>query len=163
MAKSKKLPAYCWDTGTLLAWLLEEESAPLSDIAAVVKEVDAGSAALVLPASVFSEVLMARFNDEQKKVLAKFRQRSNVILADMTVPIAEEAGEIRSRAYAEIPPRKLKAPDAQIAATAIAYQVKELHALDRDLLQLDGHPTVNGLAIKLPRPVTTKQRGLPNM
>jgi predicted nucleic acid-binding protein len=154
-----KKPKYCWDTNTLLAWLCEEATAPLADIALVVNEIDSGRASLVIPVPVFSEVFQGRLTLEQKEILVKFRQRSNVIPMDLTLTISEEAAEIRERGYAEKPVRKLKTLDAQIAATAIAANVDELHALDDDLLHLDGHPTVKGLRIKRPG-LTSGQRGL---
>ncbi len=116
----------------------------------MVDEIDADRASLVIPAPVFSEVFQSRLTAGQKYNLDRFLQRSNVILMDLTRPIAEEAAEIRERGHAESPKRKLKTLDAQIAATAWTATVTELQALDRDLLQLDGHPTVRGLRIKLP-------------
>jgi predicted nucleic acid-binding protein len=158
MATNKK-PKYCWDTNTLLAWLTEEEGAPLAEISLVVKEIDDNEATLVIPVPVFSEVFQSRLSTGQKYTLDRFRQRSNVVLMDLTLPISTEAAEIRERGHAEKPKRKLKTLDAQIAATAIAAGVDELHALDRDLLNLDGHPTVKGLRIKSPG-VSSGQKGL---
>jgi predicted nucleic acid-binding protein len=152
-------PKYCWDTNTLLAWLREEPTAPLADIQQVVREVDNKEANLVIPIPVFSEVFQGRLTQEQRDLLDKFRQRSNVILMDLTLPIASEAAEIRERGYAENPTRKLKTLDAQIAATAIASGADVLHALDHDLLSLDGHDTVRKLRIKRPAP-SSGQRGL---
>lgn len=156
---TRKKPKYCWDTGTLLAWLYNEENAPLSDIAEVVREIDADSAVLVVPVPVFSEIFQGRLTDEQRVVLNEFRKRSNVIPMDLTLAISELAAEIREAAHAEKPKRKLKTIDAQIAATAIAASVDELHALDSDLLQLNDHATVKGLKIRIPGS-SSGQKGL---
>ena len=158
MPKGNK-PKYCWDTTTALAWLGEEESAPLADIALVVQEIDANEAILIMPATVYSEILEAEFTPEQLATFEAFLKRSNVHSVDLTPEIARRAAAIRQRGREEKPKRKLKTPDAQILATAIAYGADALHSLDRDLLQLNGHGTAERMTILKPIPMS-RQRGL---
>jgi predicted nucleic acid-binding protein len=158
MAKSKK-PIYCWDSTTPIAWLKGEQSAPLADIDLVVQEVDADEAIMIIPATVYSEILEVNFEPDQLAAFDAFLNRANVLSVDLTPQIARRAAAIRERGLAERPKRKLKTPDAQIAATAIAYGANVLHSLDDDLLHLNGHDTVDGLAICRPIPFSG-QRGI---
>lgn len=143
----------------MLAWLLEEATAPLADIAIVVSEIDNKDAHLLIPATVYSEILMGALTKEQKNNLDAFVRRSNVESVDLTVNIASKAAEIRERGHRERPERKVKAADSHMAATAIMHNATVLHSLDKDLLHLDGHATVENLAITKPRPISG-QKGL---
>jgi len=158
MAKKQK-PIYCWDTTTLLAWLKNEDSAPLADIALVVQEIDSGDATLVIPTTVYTELLEAALSTEQQAVLDAFLKRSNVISADLTVAIARRAADIRHRGHCETPKRKVRTPDSQMAATALALSAAALHTLDSDLLRLNNHPTAECLRITKPIPLSG-QHGL---
>ena len=159
MSKDRR-PLYGWDTSVFVAWLNEEQSAPLGDIALVANEIDKDDAVLVVSVTVVSEVLECKMTDEQRTRFNKFFQRSNVILADVTLPIAQKAREIRDRGNAE--GRKIKTPDAQIIATAIVFRCHVLHSLDNrgnGALRLDGSTIVDGLKITPPRPLSG-QRGI---
>jgi len=158
MAKTNK-PIYCWDTGVLLAWLLQEKIYPLADIALVVDAIDKESANLLIPAPVFSEVFEMSLTRAQKDQFQGFIDRSNIFPADLTMPIARRASQIREAGHNEHPQRKLKTVDAQIIATALSYNADVLHAFDSDLLKLNGHATVNGLKISKPIPLDG-QKGL---
>src|SRR5262245_48281805 len=129
MAKAKK-PIYCWDTTTLLAWLKEEATAPLPDIALVVQEIDANEAILIISTTVYTEILEGELTDGVRDCLDKFLARSNVVIADLTKPIAQRAAQIRTRGHQETPKRKVKTPDAQMVATALALNADVLHSLD---------------------------------
>lgn len=158
MKKSHK-PTYAWDTSVFLAWLTDEASAPLDDIALVVEEIDKGEANLVVSVEIYSEILEAKHDPEQIARLEQFLKRSNVSVIDKHVPIAKKAGEIRSKALAE--GRRLKTPDATVIATAIMSGADVLHSLDdRAHLNLSESPIVDGLKITLPRPFSG-QKSLP--
>lgn len=159
MAKRKSLPIYCWDSSTFVAWLYEEASAPLSDIELVVAEVDSGKAYLIVPAPVYSELFMDSLDDKQRDLLDGFLNRSNVVSVDLTIVISKKASSIRERARREQPKRNLKNPDAQIVATAILHKANVLHSLDKGLLKLNGHSTVDGLSIHKPG-LLSGQKGL---
>jgi predicted nucleic acid-binding protein len=158
MAKSKA-PVYCWDSTVLLAWLQEEATAPLGDIELVVKEIDSKEATLIIPATVYTEILEARLKPGERDKLDAFLKRSNVIAADLTVPIARRAADMRNRGLEEQPKRRIKTPDAHMAATALSLAADVLHTLDSDLLQLHNHPTAENLNICQPRPLFG-QKGL---
>jgi len=143
-------PKYSWDATVFLAWLVEEATAPLLDIDAVVGEIDEDKAVLIVSVTAYSEILEAK-NDPDK--MAKFREflkRSNVVVADSTVAIAERAGQIRSKGLAQ--GRKIKTPDATYLAVAVHYKADVLHSLDDDMLNLNGSPIVDDLKITRPKP-----------
>ena len=149
---------YCWDTSVFLAWLKDEADAPLDDIALVADVIDDDKADLIIPVAVFSEILEAKHTKRQMRQLKQFSKRSNVLSVDTTIAIAQRASELRSSLLRE--GRKLRTPDAQIAATAILYDVDMLHSLDPDLLKINGNPAGDGLMIVRPR-LLSGQRALP--
>lgn len=130
MSKAKR-PVYCWDTTVFLAWIKAEKESPLDDIAAVADEIDGDRASLIVPVNLFTEVLEAKHTKKQRKQMELFLRRSNVQVVDTTLPIAQKASAIRSTGLQE--GRKLRTPDAQIAATAILYGADVLHSLDPHL------------------------------
>ena len=156
----KNRPKYCWDTSVFLAWILEEDGQPLDDIGLVADEIDGDRADLIVSATVYSEILEAKHSKRKIKQLRQYLKRSNVISVDMTVGIAEKASDIRGKALKAKEKRKLKTPDAQVAATAIVYGADVLHSLDAHLLNLDGSAAVDGLRITRPR-LLTGQKALP--
>lgn len=142
---------YCWDTSVFLAWLGEEATAPLNDIGLVADEIDRGDANLLVPVTVYSEVLEAKNTPAQMEKFRKFLDRSNVVVADTTKVIADKAGQIRSRGIQVHPPRSIKTPDATMMATAIVYGTDVFHSLEPKHHNLDGSPIVDGLKIELPK------------
>jgi predicted nucleic acid-binding protein len=150
-------PNYSWDASVFLAWLSQEETAPLGDIELVVSEIDAEEATLVVSVTAYAEVLAAKHTDEQMTEFKKFLKRSNVVNADITQIIAERAGRIRSEGLAQ--GRKIKTPDATYLATASIYKADVLHSLDKGMLALSGLDVVEGLKISLPLPLHG-QKGL---
>jgi len=123
------LPNYSWDTSVFIAWINEEKTAPLLAMELVSREIDAGKATLVVSALVIPEVLDAKMTSEQREKFNLFLQRSNVVVADVTVPIATKARQIRDRGLGETPKRKIKTPDATVLATAILFKCDALHSL----------------------------------
>jgi predicted nucleic acid-binding protein len=150
-------PTYCWDTSVFIAWLKEEPDKPLADIEAVVSELDAKKAVLVVPVTVFTEMQPSKFTTEQWDRFQKTVRRSNVVVANTTPAIAQKGSPLRDRAEAE--GRKIKTGDATIIATAIAYRVDALHTFDPRLINLNGSRIVEGLRITQPLPLSG-QKGL---
>lgn len=147
------LPNYSWDTSVFIAWINEEKTAPLLAMELVSREIDAGKATLVVSALIIPEVLDTKMTGEQKEKFNLFLQRSNVVVADVTVPIATKARQIRDRGQSETPTRKIKTPDATVLATAILFKCDALHSLDdrgSGHLKLNGKPLVEGLRIVKP-------------
>lgn len=79
-----KTPTYCWDATVLLAWLDEEQTAPLHEIDTIVREIDRNEAILLVPVTAYSEVLEAKHTPEKMAQFKKFLERSNVVVADTT-------------------------------------------------------------------------------
>lgn len=141
-------PNYAWDTTVLISWLCEDQSAPLANIAMVVKEIDDKQANLILSVTTYSEVLESKYSAAQLDLLDRFMRRSNVIPIDTTTPIATKAAKIRDRGLQD--GRKIKTPDATVIAAAILHKANVLHSLDKGMLSLSGSSTVDGLAIVKP-------------
>ena len=141
-------PVYSWDSSVFIAWLCEDQTVPLIDIANVIEEIENDRAILVVSVTAYAEVLEAKHTPEQMASFREFLKRSNVVTADTT--ITEKAGAIRSGGLVLHPPRKIKTPDATFLATAILYKVDTLHTFDPDLLNLNGHPLAEGVVICKP-------------
>lgn len=139
----------CWDTSVFLAWLNEEPNAPLGDIDLLVQRIERVEATLIVPVTIYMEILHAKHKPEQIAAFEEFLRRSNVIKVETTFPIAQKVQEIRSRAIAAS--RSIKTPDATIIATAIVHKADVLHTLDDRTIALSGSPIVDGLHITLPR------------
>lgn len=143
-------PVYSWDSSVFIAWLTDDQTAPLTDIGNVIEEVENDRAVLVVSVTAYSEVLAAKHTPEQMVRFRDFLKRSNVTNVDNTIVIAEKAGAIRSAGLGLSPVRKIKTPDATFLATAILYKVDALHALDKPLLNLNGLPLAEGITICKP-------------
>jgi len=145
-------PTYCWDATVLIAWLDEESTAPLAEIAEIVEEIDQRKANLLVPVTAYSEVLEAKHTPQKMEQFKKFLERSNVTVADTTKAIAEKAGQIRSRGLQAKPARKIKTPVATFMATAIIYGAHVFHTLEDQQLPLLSKTTiVDGLEICSPK------------
>ncbi|MGD0898734.1 MAG: hypothetical protein ABR915_12930, partial [Thermoguttaceae bacterium] len=55
--RNKTRAKYCWDTSVFLAWMKAEEGAPLDDIELVAREIDGGNADLIVPVTIYTEIL----------------------------------------------------------------------------------------------------------
>lgn len=151
MSSKRVEVTYCWDTSVFLAWLGEEAAAPLNDIALVVGEIDGGEATLLVPVTVYSEILEARHTTAEMERFRQFLDRTNIVAADTTKAIAEKAGRIRSRGIEAGPARSIRTPDATFMATAILFGASVFHTLETKLINLNGSPIVDGLRIELPK------------
>ncbi len=156
----RKKPVYSWDTTVFIAWINEEDGAPLGDIALVADEIDKNEAFLVVSVLVIPEVLETKMNDRQRETFNDFLKRSNVQIIATTLPIAQKARSIRDKGLAE--ERKIKTPDATIMATAVIQRCDVLHSLDdrgNGPLKLSRSDIVDGLLITKPKPLSG-QRGI---
>ncbi len=143
--------SYCWDTSVFLAWLKNETCHPLADIALVVEEIEKGAAFLLIPATTYEELNYARMTAKQKQMFDDFTQRSNVIIVDLSPPIARKAAEIiklSAKAGLVTKPR-----DARIAATAVVMNATVLHSVDPDLTRLDKSKIIDGKRATKPFPL----------
>jgi predicted nucleic acid-binding protein len=147
-----KTPIYAWDASIFIDWLVGNVSTPLDGIAAVIEEVENGSAILITSVTAYSEILAARHTPEQVRQFEMFLTRSNVIPFETSIPIAKKAQQIRSECIASKLKKKVETADATYIAAAIIHKANALHSTDHDMLSLNGHPAVGGLPIFTPRP-----------
>ncbi len=151
-----KRTVYAWDATVLLAWLEEDENAPLGGIDSVVQEIDGGTATLIVSVVAHTEVLRAKHSEEQMQKFRAFLERSNVLVVNVDLRIAEKAEEIRSKGLEA--KRKIKTPDAQHMASAIVYHAEVFHTLDDKLIGLSGTKIVDGLTIS--KPISSSGQGM---
>jgi predicted nucleic acid-binding protein len=147
-----KARSYCWDTTVYVAWLGEEESAPLADIAAVIEEIEQKKAKLLVPVTAYMEVLEAAHSADEMAKFYQFLKRTNVVTIDVSLQIANKVQQIRSACLKCRPKRSIRTPDAEFVAAAILYKADVLHTLDDQLIKLSGSPMVDGLKIEKPKP-----------
>lgn len=150
-------PVIYWDTCVFITWLTEEKSKwPASiwqGIQDVVDLVEAGQAILVTSTLIRTEVFLGKLTLEQKQKFAGLLRRKNVEEVAPHMRITDRASTIREK-------HKIKTPDAIHLATAILYDVDEMHTMDgwhedgkRDgLLALSGNVADYSLRITEPYP-----------
>jgi predicted nucleic acid-binding protein len=155
MAKTK--PRYCWDTSIFLAWFKNEPISETPGMRAVIDEITSKRAILVVPVTVYTEILEHHNSPDVMKAFRDFLKRSNIQVVNITMGLAEKAESIRTKGERERKARKIKTPDALYLACAIKAEVDMLHSADKDMLQLNGHATVDGLKICHPRTVSGDQ------
>lgn len=142
---------FAWDSGVFIAWFCEESDKPLSDISFVVEMIDKKEANLIVPVTVFSELLETKFTDKQWEKFEAWMQRPNLIPIATTMSIARKCAGIRVK-MAKVKPQAMaiKQPDGIIVATAILAGATVLHTFDEKLLRLSGTDFVDGLRIQKP-------------
>ena len=102
----------------------------MEGLAAVVWMVDRNKANLLTSVITKSEVLQSTLSAEARMLFNNIFKRPNITLVDLTNPIADLSSSIRD--YYISRSQKMKTPDSQHLATAIAYQVDEMHTFDED-------------------------------
>lgn len=143
-------PRFCWDSGVMIAWLMEDTNHPLSDIEIVVRHVTEKKAIIVVPAILAFEVSRMKHTPDKYRKFEAFLRRSNVFVVDITLPIALKASEVRDEAMKI--DKELKRADALVMATAVVHRVDELQTVDsRHLLRLHGTPAAFGVPVVKPR------------
>ena len=144
---------YCWDTSVFVGWLKREETAPLADIDAILGDIHANKAVLIVSVVTYTEILRVKHTPKQLRTFDDFLKRSNVLRADNTFPIAQKAEQIRSRAMEgpKSQQRVIKTVDATILATGIIHQADVLHSLEPKHHNLSRSKIVDGLLITAPQ------------
>jgi predicted nucleic acid-binding protein len=149
-----KLPTYAWDSGVFIYWLegTEPTDAPgmLANVDAVIQDVESDKANLITSIHAYTEVLSAKHTNEQMRQFREFLNRSNVVVFEINMKVADKIEQIRSRCV-DLGRRPPKAVDASFAAVAIIHKADMLHAADGGLLALDKSLSVDGLNICRPR------------
>ncbi len=141
---------FYWDTSIFLAWLKNEtrprgEMEGFAEIAAMI---DRREAILVTSVVTKTEVLQSSLDDKGRALFDDLFKRSNIMRCDVTEAISDLAANIRE--HCQTNGRKIKTPDAQHLATAIAFNVNEMHTFDDQLLNLNGNATGYQLVIRKP-------------
>jgi hypothetical protein len=85
--------------------------------------------------------------------------RSNVLVVETSIRVAEKTGQIRGACLKLKPPVRLLTPDGTFAAAAILTGADVLHSLDDDLLKLSKSKAVGGLVISKPAPLKWSKSG----
>jgi predicted nucleic acid-binding protein len=150
-------PVIYWDTCVFIAWLKDEKDKwppsiwqGIQDVADLVQ---IGQAILVTSTLTRVEVFLGTLTQEQKQKFAGILRRKNVQEVAPHMRIADRASAIREK-------HRIKTPDAIHLATAILYDVDEMHTMDgwhedgkRDgLLALSGNVAEYKLTITEPYP-----------
>src|SRR4051794_29927657 len=124
-----KLFSYAWDANIFIAWLGAEEK-HLAGISAVLSDIEEGKVALVVPSIIYSEVLAFHRTAKDQNIFKQFMKRSNIIVLDVTVAMANRASEIRSRGKAAKPRREIGTCDALYMAAALTAESYALHTTE---------------------------------
>jgi predicted nucleic acid-binding protein len=146
------------DTQIIIAILTNNASGHRSSeewhgIRDVTTDIDAGSTVLVLPTLIFAELLPSHHGNAVGKVERLF-QRKAVELKELTVAIAERAGELRDVGRLGSG-KRLKTPDAVFIATAELSGCDCLYSSDPDVYR------ATGARISLRKPASSQLSLLP--
>lgn len=153
------MPTICWDTSVYIAWLNQQTDAPLADIDAILDDVHANRCVLMVPVTVYTEIVRAKHSAEQITAFDRFLDRSNVMTIEQSIGVARATERLRSRAVSMDldggkvkagQERSIKASDAAIIATAILYKADVIHSLEPKHIILSGSPIVEGMRICKP-------------
>ncbi len=164
---------FYWDTCVFLAWIRNEirPAGEMEGVREYVDQIDTGKASLVTSVITISEMLECRIEQAAAAEFRRVMDRSNVLLVDVTYPIAELASVIRNY-YQLLDDRdgqgKIATPDAIHLATAIVYECSEFNTFDdgkkdkdaRSLLGLGtgvaDHPLLVRKPAARPKPAVTQ-------
>src|SRR2546427_4003800 len=120
-------PVIYWDTCVFIAWLKEERDkwppAIWQGIQDVADLAQIGQAILVTSTLIRTEVFLGTLTLEQKQKFAGILRRTNAQEVAPHMRITDRASAIREK-------HKIKTPDAIHLATAILYDVDEMHTMD---------------------------------
>lgn len=155
---------YYWDTVSFIAWLnggLGHPREVIEGLEEIAKEVSQNRANLCTSVITKTEILEGKLKPEEKTRLDNLFKRRNVVLINLDERIATLAGEIRN--YYRIRDIRIATPDSIHLATAVIYEVDELHTLDgsgprqrpSDMLRLNGNVAGHSLHIRVPTAAQT--------
>lgn len=148
-----ELPLVCYDACVFLAWFKKEADKDLETLGTLMRDVETCRVTLLMPVVVLAEVL-DRNGSVAGTLFREFCERSGVLHASATQPIAMLAVQAREKTYDLLRQNKikggLKAPDALIAATAAYHEATVLYSYDPALIALSGSEELLGLQIRAP-------------
>ena len=149
---SKAKPKYYWDANLFLALLKNEKrkTGEMEGLNEIVWMVDHGQAIIVTSVVSKGEVLQSSLPPSVQQMFGKLFQRPNLVLVDLSNPIADLVGEVRD--FYRKQKKNLSLGDAQHLATAISCQVDEFHTFDEDdLIPLSGNVAGHKLIVCKPK------------
>lgn len=129
-------PKYYWDSCVWIAWLTAEPAYAdyLSNMDEYAAQVDDRKIILVTSSLTRGEVLETRIGDEAATKFRDFLKRPNVVEASADPRVTSLSSVLRSyyqgRNQTGPKAKTLAVPDAVHLATAILYEVNQLHTFD---------------------------------
>ena len=166
-------PLYYWDSCVFIAWLTEDPAYEefLPGLEEYASQVDRNEIVLVTSTIVRGEVLPDKMPGNTMAKFEQFLKRRNVTEAAMDPRVSKLSAAIRNYYVGEKKAGRVtkipSTPDAIHLATAVLYEVKEMHTFDDggtggglSRLALSGN--VAGYTLKVCRPQPAQGR-LPGM
>lgn len=143
-----------WDSCVFLAYFNEESDKQIDIIEKIIKLVESKNLVMVVSTICYVEVLDKADQCDAGKKFRAFMKHESALPANVDERVGELAAQFRQQICEALErgeiSRGLKAPDAIIAATAVHYNVTELHTFDPDLLALSDSPLIGKLHICKP-------------
>jgi len=151
MPGDKIIPLVSWDSCLFLAWFKGEKDKPLGLIEDMILDIKNEKTNLLVSAIVGCEVLDKAGECDAGTQFRDYVKRSNVIVANVDMRVAEKAASMRERAVQAIHRQEItkgiKAPDAVVAATASLFKASVLYSFDSDLVSLSGSEVIDKLKV----------------
>lgn len=148
-----RTPKVCWDADVLITILKGEDpdrtEAELVALREAVTAFDTGQLIVVVPATIYTEVLDPIDDGEVRRRFETVLRRTNLVEQDINKEVSLEAGRIRKTLQDS--GRKVRTPDSQYIATALLHKCDALHTFDTRLHRLSGDEGVKGLTIIKPQ------------
>ena len=137
----------CWDSSVLISWIRGDESAVRAQaMKTVVEAVESETYRLAVSTLLYAEVLESAMPASAIDQFEKLMQnRAMISIVAVDIRVARKAQMIRDKLRKK--GESVTTPDAVHIATAIVSGAKFFHTFDDRLLQLNGKPEVDGLAI----------------
>lgn len=151
-----ELKTLYWDSCVFIAWLTSEprDESELIGLKSCVDAIDRKTHNLATSALSSLEILEAKMPAGAEQQFQLFLSKSNIEVLPVDEDVVRLARKIRNQSQEQkirgVSSKVIAVPDAIHLATAIHYEVSELHTFDRDLLRLNG--SVDGAAVAITKP-----------
>ena len=145
MVRTRPHVIYYWDSSVFIEWFQGKNPEKVKLIREVVVDVNDKRAIIATSSITPGETLSGNLKKGSAEEMAKVYKLPSLQIITLTAGISILAADIRRKH------KKLKLPDAQHLATAIACHANELHTFDdSDLIPLSGTILGHPLIIKYP-------------
>jgi predicted nucleic acid-binding protein len=143
----------CWDADVFITILKgrdpDRSNEELVALREAVTAFDTGQLIVVVPATIYTEVLDPIDDEELGRRFESMLRRSNLVEQDITKELSRVAGRMRKELRDG--GRSLRTPDSQYVAAALIHKCDALHTFDGKLHRLSGDEVVKGLRIIKPQ------------